>query len=127
MAPQFKREELVVPYVHHPAPARNDVSGTISQTLPMAAMFMRNKMLSWASLFLALQAYLNEPKYKVAKKEASTPPLMAIGLAAVSLVMCYMELVFPQSGSNQASQFAKQAAETAATTASSIVSAVTSA
>lgn len=70
----------------------------IAQSLPMAAMFMRNKLLSWASLFLAIQSYLNEP-INGEKPADAQPPFLRIVFAIVSLFTCYLDLFFPNTGS----------------------------
>lgn len=98
----------------------------ISQTLPMAAMFMKNKMLSWAAVFLAVQAYLNEPIHKPESPDDAQkqPPFMRVLFSFISLLTCYMDLVFP--GTNPAlRKAATSAAAAASSTASSIASAAT--
>lgn len=80
----------------------------------MAAMFMRNKMLSWAALFLAIQSYLNEPVNKPASDDdsAQQPPILRVLFGFVSLGTCYMDLIFP--GANPALRLAAQATAKAA-------------
>ncbi|KAK6203408.1 uncharacterized protein RJT21DRAFT_119567 [Scheffersomyces amazonensis] len=118
MAPKV-REDLVVPYRHVPAGVRAEASSVVSQSLPMAAMFMRNKMLSWAAVFLAVQSYLNEP-INAPKKDSDSaqPPLLRIGFAFISLVTCYIDLIFPA-----ANPAIKKAADVTAAVTSSIASA----
>lgn len=91
------RPDLVVPYRHVPAKPRNEAaSGMVSQTLPMAAMFMRNKVLSWSAVFLALQSYLSEPINKPETTDAaSQPPSLRILFGVISLATCYLEFFFP--------------------------------
>ncbi|KAG5419727.1 hypothetical protein I9W82_001607 [Candida metapsilosis] len=97
MAPKA-REDLVIPYVHVPAKARKDAGNVLSQSLPMAAMFMRNKMLSWASVFLSIQSYLNEPINKPADEDqGQQTPALRIAFAVISLITCYMDIVFPST------------------------------
>lgn len=102
------REDLVVPYKHFPAKPRGEASSMVSQSLPMAAMFMKNKMLSWASLFLSIQSYLNEPINKPTSEDdqAQQPPLLRVLFAFVSLGTCYMDLFFP--GANPAVRAASE-------------------
>lgn len=90
------REDLVVPYKHIPAKPRSEASAMISQSLPMAAMFMRNKMLSWTSFFLAVQSFLNEPVNKPDSSDQQ-PPILRVLFSIVSLGTCYMDLIFPSS------------------------------
>lgn len=98
----------------------------ISQTLPMAAMFMKNKILSWAALFLAIQTYLTEPinKEQNEKEAGSQPPLLRLAFAFISLATCYMEFFFPSSSPGIRSAFT-EAAASAASTATSVVSEAT--
>ncbi|CAI5760551.1 unnamed protein product [Candida verbasci] len=100
MAPKA-REDLIIPYKHIPAKVRKDAGGNvIAQSLPMAAMFMRNKMLSWAALFLSVQSYLQEPinKPEVANDDsASQPAILRVLFAFISVLTCYMDIVFPSS------------------------------
>lgn len=63
----------------------------------MAAMFMRNKVLSWSSLFLSVQSYLNEPINKPDSDDASQPPFMKIVFAFVAVLTCYMDVFFPNT------------------------------
>lgn len=68
----------------------------IAQSLPMAAMFMRNKLLSWTSLFLAIQSFLNEPTNKPVDNDSTQqPPLLRVAFALISLVTCYVEYIYP--------------------------------
>lgn len=94
-----KREDLVVPYHHFPAKPRAEAGSMISQTLPMAAMFMRNKIMSWSALFLAIQSYLSEPinKPQDDSQAGSQPPLLRVVFALVSLLTCYLDIFFPST------------------------------
>lgn len=97
----------------------------------MAAMFMKNKILSWASVFLALQSYLTEPVNKApSEKDAGgQPPLLRLAFAFISLATCYLEFVFPSTSQTLKSPLAESvtdAAATAVSTAASIVSEATS-
>lgn len=98
----------------------------ISQTLPMAAMFMKNKILSWTALFLALQTYLTEPinKEKSEKDAGAQPPLLRLAFALISLATCYMEFFFPSSSPGLRSTVT-EAASAAASSVTSVVSEAT--
>lgn len=102
MAPSNKiRENAVVRYYHVPAQPRNVSGNVMSQSLPMAAMFLKNKAIAWSSLFLAIQAYLNEPKNKPLENDSSAasagaqPPLFQVIFAIIGLATCYMDVFFP--------------------------------
>lgn len=92
----------------------------VAQTLPMAAMFLRNKMLSWTAVFLSVQAYLAEPNNKVKdEKDTSQPPLLRVLFALISLFTCYIDIVFPSKPTNVAQKVVESAAETIAAVTSS--------
>ncbi|MCJ1370126.1 Eukaryotic translation initiation factor eIF-1 [Loxospora ochrophaea] len=94
----MRRDDLVVPYMD-PAKDKNEgdmsgtvvltpylascipdvAQGTIASTLPMAAMFTRNKMIGWASVMFALQTWLAETPEQ--KRTAATPGYFSVGMA----------------------------------------------
>ncbi|KFZ05478.1 hypothetical protein V501_08315 [Pseudogymnoascus sp. VKM F-4519 (FW-2642)] len=77
----MRREDLIIPY-QQPAPKEGslgDIGNTLSSTVPMAAMFTRNKYIGWASVVIALQNWLSEsPDTKAA---ASQPAYMGVGMS----------------------------------------------
>ncbi|CDK27190.1 unnamed protein product [Kuraishia capsulata CBS 1993] len=93
MAPNLKRPDQIVRYVHTPAETRNAASNFVSQNIPMAAMFLRNKPLAWASLFLSVQNYLNEPTHKA--KDEAMPPFFKLLMGALAVLTTYMDFIFP--------------------------------
>lgn len=62
----------------------------IAQTLPMAAMFLRNKMLSWVAFSICLQHYLNYRN--VPLSEDGNSPLLSLVLAAMGVFTAYMDV-----------------------------------
>ncbi|ODH46740.1 hypothetical protein GX48_07140 [Paracoccidioides brasiliensis] len=49
----MRRPDLVVPYVEPPEKRQDaDMNSTVSSTMPMAAMFTKNKMIAWYALIL---------------------------------------------------------------------------
>ncbi|KAH3667770.1 hypothetical protein WICMUC_005302 [Wickerhamomyces mucosus] len=96
MAPQVKREDLVVPYVHVPPAPEAASSAVVSQSMPMAALFMKNKLLGWFSLLSTVQAYLNE-LHGAKPQEGSTSALLRLLLSVFGILVCYTDLVFPGS------------------------------
>ena len=100
----------------------------LSQTLPMVAMFMKNKALSWLAVFFALQTYLTEPINKAPsnKDAAAQPPFLRFAFGIVSLCMCYLDFFFPAtSGTLRVGRLfgnVSEAASTVAATATGIVS-----
>ncbi|KAK7680674.1 hypothetical protein QCA50_016242 [Cerrena zonata] len=123
MSDIVKREDLVVPYHHVPAKPRGNVGGLMEQSLPMAAMFLKNKLLSWSALFLAIQSYLSEPNNKPdTDEQARQPPLLRVVFALIALVTCYIEFIFPSANP----QIKRTAAGKVAETVSSSIAAATS-
>lgn len=90
---------LTFRYHHFAAKPRAEAGSMISQTLPMAAMFMRNKIMSWSAVFLALQSYLSEPINKPEEnaQAGSQPPLLRVAFSLISLLTCYLDLFFPST------------------------------
>ncbi|OJJ43414.1 hypothetical protein ASPZODRAFT_154600 [Penicilliopsis zonata CBS 506.65] len=80
----MRRVDLVIPYVAPPNKKNDvDMSSTMSSTLPMAAMFTRNR----ASFVFALQSWLAESPDQ--KSTASTPAYMTVLMALMALVVVY--------------------------------------
>jgi hypothetical protein len=100
MAKDVIRKENVKKYVHTAAPAKNIASNFVSQNLPLAAMFLKNKALAWACLFFAVQSYLSEPYIKDPSDE-SQPAFFRIIFAFVAIGTSYLDLIFPQMSPQQ--------------------------
>ncbi|KAI9784731.1 MAG: hypothetical protein M1816_000734 [Peltula sp. TS41687] len=94
----MRREDLAVPYVAPPKKASDsDISGMLATTLPMAAMFTRNRQVptvGWTAVLFALQNWLSETPEQ--KKTSAQPGLVTVGLAVLSLGVTYMQLFIPQ-------------------------------
>ncbi|MCJ1312387.1 hypothetical protein MMC25_006061 [Agyrium rufum] len=90
----MRRADLSVPYVEPPKEkSEGDFASTISSTLPMAAMFTRNKLLGWASVVLSLQTWLAETPEQ--QSAASTPGYLSVAMSFMSLVVTYLPLFLP--------------------------------
>ncbi|KAF3079429.1 hypothetical protein TWF569_010163 [Orbilia oligospora] len=87
----MRRPDLIVPYTAPPPPAPEasaDISSTMASTMPMAAMFLRNRTIAWASMSFAVQTWLSEtPAQKAAGKQ---PALFSVLFALISIVVSYM-------------------------------------
>lgn len=94
MAKDVIRKENVVKYTHIPVQPKNSASDFIAQNLPLVAMFLKNKALAWACLFISLQNYLNEPYIKDPSDE-STPMIFKVFFAVIAIGVSYIDLVFP--------------------------------
>ncbi|SCV01849.1 LAME_0G18910g1_1 [Lachancea meyersii CBS 8951] len=93
-----KRPDLIVNYKHVPAPksaAAAASQGILAQSMPMAAMFMKNKFLAWFALLSTVHYALNGQGEESAAEQS---PLLKIMMSGVSLAVCYMNVVFPQPG-----------------------------
>lgn len=101
-----RREDLIVPYVHKPEEKGKSGTSMMSQSMPMAAMFMKSKLLAWCGLLSSIQTYLNEPEFPASD---ATPAWMAVSTAILSLCVTYMDFVFhrpvpPRPGGQPAPQ-----------------------
>lgn len=93
-----KRPDLSIPYKHVPVAKTSYSSssqGILSQSMPMAAMFMKNKFLAWFALLTTFHYYLTAEPSESNSPEQS--PIVKIGMSVVSLLVCYMGLALPQS------------------------------
>lgn len=90
----MRREDLIIPYTEPPKSKDDaDFQGTLASTLPMAAIFTRNKMIGWTAVIFAIQGWLSEtPAQKAA---ASTPSYLSVGMALLSVGVAYMPLFLP--------------------------------
>ncbi|EGP82666.1 unnamed protein product [Zymoseptoria tritici ST99CH_1A5] len=90
----MRREDLIVPYLE-PAKDKDatDFNSTMTSTLPMAAMFTRNKLLGWTSMLFAIQSWLQETP--ASRETASQPAYFGVGMAVLSLAVGYMQLFMP--------------------------------
>jgi len=90
----MRRQDLIVPYVEADSDKPDtDMAGTMASTLPMAAMFTRNKLIGWAAVIMAIQAFLSETPAQ--KKNASTPTIFSVFMSLVALGVAYMPLFMP--------------------------------
>lgn len=90
----MRRADLIIPYQLPAAKeAPSDISGTLGSTLPMAAMFTRNKFIGWASVVLSIQNWLGESAE--AKKSSSQPAYFSVGMAFMALVVTYLPMFLP--------------------------------
>ncbi|CZS98210.1 uncharacterized protein RAG0_07022 [Rhynchosporium agropyri] len=84
----------VIPFQIPPAKESSaDISGTLGSTLPMAAMFTRNKFVGWASVVLAVQNWLGESQE--AKRSSSQPAYFSVGMGIMALVVTYLPMFLP--------------------------------
>ncbi|KAK3691492.1 hypothetical protein LTR37_018630 [Vermiconidia calcicola] len=67
----------------------------MSSTLPMAAIFTRNKMIGWASVMFATNAWLSETPAQ--KQTSGTPAYFSVGMAVLAVGVAYMPLFLPPS------------------------------
>ncbi|KAL0632233.1 hypothetical protein Q9L58_008905 [Maublancomyces gigas] len=81
-----RRADLVIPYVAAEIKAEeNDIASTISSSLPMAAMFTRNKMVGWSAVIFAVQGWLNETPGQLAN--GKQPAYFSVGMSVMALGM----------------------------------------
>ncbi|KAF7164431.1 hypothetical protein CNMCM6106_000983 [Aspergillus hiratsukae] len=82
----MRRIDLAIPYIEPPKDKNEaDMSGAMSSTMPMAAMFTRNRMIGWVSFVFSLQSWLGETPEQ--KKSAATPAYMSVLMSLMALVV----------------------------------------
>ncbi|KAL6151087.1 hypothetical protein ACJQWK_11018 [Exserohilum turcicum] len=90
----MRRADLIVPYAEpEKSKDEGDMSSTLSSTLPMAAIFTRNKTIGWVSVVFAIQAWLAETPEQ--QKTSSTPAYFQVGMSIMSLVVTYSSFFLP--------------------------------
>ncbi|OAP54617.1 hypothetical protein AYL99_11065 [Fonsecaea erecta] len=90
----MRRADLVIPYVEPKDEKPTDFSSTLTSTMPMAAMFTRNRLLGWFSLLTALLNWLGETPAQ-RQSPSGTPGYMAFGMAVLAVGVTYMPLFLP--------------------------------
>ncbi|KAJ9501596.1 hypothetical protein H2202_002557 [Exophiala xenobiotica] len=89
----MRRTDLVIPYVEPKEEKPADFSSTLSSTMPMAAMFTRNRLLGWFALLSSLLNWLGETPAQ--KSTNSTPGYLSFGMAVLAIAVTYMPLFLP--------------------------------
>ncbi|KAL6696807.1 hypothetical protein V8C34DRAFT_277678 [Trichoderma compactum] len=104
MAPSTKdmrRADLIVPYQEPVVKGEvTDFSSTMSSTLPMAAMFMRNKFVGWIAVVFSIQTWLGESEDS--KKSNGTPGYFSVGMSVMALAVTYLPMFIPPPGAKTA-------------------------
>ncbi|KAJ5025345.1 translation initiation factor [Bipolaris maydis] len=78
----MRRADLIVPYAEpEKSKDEGDMSSTLSSTLPMAAIFTRNKMIGWVAVVFAIQAWLAETAEQ--RKTSTTPAYFQVGMSSM--------------------------------------------
>ncbi|KAF6222922.1 hypothetical protein HO133_000973 [Letharia lupina] len=89
----MRREDLIIPYKEPSAEKPDDIANTMATTLPMVAMFTRNKMIGWASFVFAVQTWLAQTPEQA--KKSGTPGYMGAGMALLAVGTTYLQLFMP--------------------------------
>jgi len=90
----MRRDDLIIPYQEPPAKeSPTDMASTMGNTLPMAAMFTRNKYIGWASVVFSAQNWLSESPET--RKTASQPAYISLGMAVLALFVTYLPMFMP--------------------------------
>ncbi|RMD41177.1 hypothetical protein DV735_g3946, partial [Chaetothyriales sp. CBS 134920] len=92
-AKDMRRVDLVIPYVPPQEESKPDFGSTFTSTMPMAAMFTRNRAIGWVSLLTALLNWLGETPAQ--KASQATPGYMSFGISILALGVTYMSLFLP--------------------------------
>lgn len=82
------------------------VAGLVQQSMPMAAIFLRNKFIAWFAVIQNFHYVLNTDydELKLSSTTKSSDPLSVMDqspmirffMAIAGLVACYLDMVFPQ-------------------------------
>lgn len=90
----MRRADLIVPYQKPPTKGESpEFSSTISSTLPMAAIFTRNRYIGWASVVFSIQSWLGESEETT--KSTSTPGYFTVGMSVMALIVTYLPIFVP--------------------------------
>ncbi|KAM7209645.1 protein Asterix [Naviculisporaceae sp. PSN 640] len=90
----MRRPDLIIPYQEPVAKGETgELQSTIASTLPMAAIFMRNRYVGWAAFVFSIQTWLGESEES--KKSSSTPGYFSVGMAFMSLIVTYLPIFLP--------------------------------
>ncbi|KAI1163471.1 hypothetical protein F5B18DRAFT_316694 [Nemania serpens] len=92
----MRRQDLVVPYQEPPAAKSGDspeFSSTLSSTMPMAAIFTRNKYIGWAAVVFSMQSWLGESE--ATRQTTSTPGYFSVGMSVLALLVTYLPIFMP--------------------------------
>ncbi|KAL2257955.1 hypothetical protein VTK26DRAFT_8914 [Humicola hyalothermophila] len=90
----MRRPDLIIPY-QEPAPKGDnpEFQSTLSSTLPMAAIFTRNRYVGWASVVFSVQSWLGESEET--RKSTSTPGYFSVGMSLMALIVTYLPIFLP--------------------------------
>lgn len=88
-------------------PSTPSISGVVNQSMPMAAIFLRNKFIGWFSFIQSFHYFLtvsDEQLTLLKNNLVNNPnnfldqsPLFKIILCLIGLLVCYLNLIFPQN------------------------------
>ncbi|KAK7734679.1 hypothetical protein SLS53_007782 [Cytospora paraplurivora] len=105
----MRRADLVIPYQEPLSkPDTPEIGSTISQTLPMGAIFLRNRYIGWAAVVFSVQNWLGESEDN--QKNSSTPGYFAVGMSLMSLIVTYLPIFLPPPPGTQGAATGTEAA-----------------
>ncbi|KAI1766280.1 hypothetical protein GGR53DRAFT_218180 [Hypoxylon sp. FL1150] len=109
----MRRPDLIVPY-QEPAPKGDaaEFTSTLSSTLPMAAIFTRNRYIGWASVVFSIQGWLGESEET--SKSSTTPGYFTVGMSVMALAVTYLPMFLPPPPGSRAATTTGPAAPVAA-------------
>ncbi|KAK5660678.1 hypothetical protein OQA88_12042 [Cercophora sp. LCS_1] len=90
----MRRPDLIVPYQEPSSKGDGaEFGSTLSSTLPMAAVFMRNRYVGWAAVVFSIQNWLGESEDS--KKNGTTGGIFTVGMSFMSLLVTYLPIFLP--------------------------------
>ncbi|KAL6935468.1 uncharacterized protein HGUI_02610 [Hanseniaspora guilliermondii] len=99
--PQFnplRDESLAVKYIHRSIPNKHlslnnqSYRGPITKLLPMISLFLRNKVIAWASLVIYWYLFLQEQDSASSNGDSALIDLLS---CSVGLLACYIDIIMP--------------------------------
>lgn len=93
----MRRPDLIVPYQEPPVGKSGDsspeITSTLASTMPMAAIFTRNKFIGWAAVVFSMQSWLGESE--ATTQNTSTPGYFSVGMSIMALLVTYLPIFMP--------------------------------
>ncbi|KAK5092435.1 hypothetical protein LTR70_005529 [Exophiala xenobiotica] len=89
----MRRTELVIPYVEPKEDKSTELGSTLTSSLPMAAMFTRNKAIGWVATVISLLNWISESPSQ--RNASATPGYLSFGMSILALGVTYMPLFMP--------------------------------
>lgn len=94
----LRDETLAVRYIHRAIPNKHlslnnqSFRGPITKLLPMISLFLRNKVIAWASLVIYWYLFLQEQESSIQSADSALIDLLS---CSIGLLACYIDIMMP--------------------------------